>query len=158
MRARILIVDDNDDFLQGWRSLLEGRFDVDAASSGAEGLELLLGGRAYAVVVSDMHMPGMNGVDFLAQCELHSPLTTRVLLTRIPPAGSLSRLPRLPSATVFGSCPRARPPPNCWPQSSWLSGTMSGRKWNTSCWKPRCDPASTCCSSCFRRRPRPRST
>jgi len=81
MRARILIVDDNDDFLQGFRSLLEERFDVDAASSGTEGLELLRGGRAYAVVVSDMHMPGMNGVDFLAQCERHSPLTTRVLLT-----------------------------------------------------------------------------
>jgi response regulator RpfG family c-di-GMP phosphodiesterase len=81
MQARILIVDDNDDYLQGLRSLLEGRFDVDAASSGAEGLELLRGGRSYAVVVSDMHMPGMNGVDFLAQCELWSPLTTRVLLT-----------------------------------------------------------------------------
>ena len=81
MRARILIVDDNDDFLQGLGALLAGRFEVDAASSGAEGLQLLRGGRPYAVVVSDMHMPGMNGIDFLAQCEIHRPLTTRVLLT-----------------------------------------------------------------------------
>jgi response regulator RpfG family c-di-GMP phosphodiesterase len=60
---------------------LEVRFDVDAASSGAEGLQLLRGGRPYAVVISDMHMPGMNGVDFLAQCATHSPLITRILLT-----------------------------------------------------------------------------
>ncbi|HEY4299392.1 MAG TPA: HD domain-containing phosphohydrolase [Candidatus Didemnitutus sp.] len=95
MRARILILDDGADYLQNLRALLEESYDVDAASNGTEGLQLLLGRRSYAVVISDMHMPGMNGVEFFTKCEMHRPLSTRILLT-----GDATRRVALSAANV----------------------------------------------------------
>src|SRR6184192_4097590 len=36
----------------------------------------------YVVVVADMQMPGMNGVQFLTKAEAFSPDTVRIMLTR----------------------------------------------------------------------------
>jgi len=79
--ARILFVDDEIPVLQGYRRILHREFDVSAANSGAEGLDAIRNSAPYAVVISDMRMPGMNGAQFLAKVRELAPDTVRMLLT-----------------------------------------------------------------------------
>jgi DNA-binding response OmpR family regulator len=71
MSGRILLVDDEPRLLDGLRRNLRGRYVINTAGSGAEGLELARQsaqeGNPFAVIVSDMMMPGMSGAEFLTQ-------------------------------------------------------------------------------------------
>lgn len=68
--------------LEGLRDVLSRRFDVRVAGSGPEALEQLEQDRyGYAVVVSDMRMPGMDGASFLSEAQRIAPLAVRMLLT-----------------------------------------------------------------------------
>ena len=78
---RILCVDDEPNVLEGLERTLFEHFDVTTATSGAEGLEILQSEDPFAVVVSDMRMPVMDGAAFLAQVREVVPNTVRVLLT-----------------------------------------------------------------------------
>ncbi len=85
-KPRILCVDDEQDLLDGLRLSLRKRFKVTVATSGAEGLELFdeaaqSDDGAFAVVVSDMRMPGMDGARFLTAIMDRSPDTPRILLS-----------------------------------------------------------------------------
>ena len=61
---RILVVDDEPDIRQLLRILLENRsYQVAEASSGEEAVRRRRAVRAYDVVVMDMMMPGMDGVE-----------------------------------------------------------------------------------------------
>ncbi len=80
-RPRILLVDDEPAVLEGLSRNLRRRFECRTATSGAEGLELVRGEAPFAVVVSDMRMPGLDGAGFLARVRLASPDSVRVLLT-----------------------------------------------------------------------------
>jgi signal transduction histidine kinase len=77
---RVLFVDDEPNILESIRDSLRRHFDVVTATSGAEGLHELAK-QAFAVVVSDFQMPGMNGAKFLAQARIVSPQAIRILLT-----------------------------------------------------------------------------
>jgi response regulator RpfG family c-di-GMP phosphodiesterase len=81
MNARILCVDDEPAILAGFQRSLRREFTVDVAAGGQEALARLAGVDPYAVVVSDMHMPGMDGVRFLARVREIAPLTVRMMLT-----------------------------------------------------------------------------
>ena len=82
MTNRILMVDDEARVLDGLRRSLHSRYDVDIASSGAAGLDRLSANEApYAVVVSDMMMPEMNGAEFLARAHQLSPDTVQMILS-----------------------------------------------------------------------------
>jgi CheY-like chemotaxis protein len=82
---RILLVDDEQRLLDGLRRALRGRFTVETANSGAEGLEILENSLSdanqIAVIVSDMMMPGMNGAAFLTKAREISPDTVRMILS-----------------------------------------------------------------------------
>lgn len=80
-RARVLCVDDEPLVLEGLRRHLQRRFDLVTATCGGEGLVALEGGAAFAVVISDMRMPGMDGAEFLARVRAASPDSVRLLLT-----------------------------------------------------------------------------
>jgi len=78
---RILFVDDEKDVLDGYRRLLHGEYDVQTALGGSQALaELHLFG-PYAIVISDMNMPDMNGAEFLSRVRQLAPSTVRMLLT-----------------------------------------------------------------------------
>lgn len=81
MNNRILCVDDEEKVLKGITRQLSDDFAVDTANSGHEGLRRIAQSEPYAVVVSDMRMPAMNGIQFLQQVRQQSPDTTRILLT-----------------------------------------------------------------------------
>ena len=62
-RVRVLIVDDHDLFRTGLRALLEEEgFEVADSAGGAAGIRRACGFDPQ-VVVMDMHMPGMSGVE-----------------------------------------------------------------------------------------------
>lgn len=85
MTNRILLVDDEQRLLDGLRRTLRGRFMVETANSGAEGLEIiersLTEQHKIAVIVSDMMMPGMNGAAFLTRAREIAPDTVRLVLS-----------------------------------------------------------------------------
>ncbi len=78
---RILCVDDEPNVLEGLERNLFDEFDVSTARSGLEGLNMLRTEGPFAVVVSDMQMPTMNGAIFLTRVRKLSPHTVRILLT-----------------------------------------------------------------------------
>ncbi len=81
MSARILFVDDDSNILEAHRRNFRRRFDVDAVTTGQEGLALLSSGAGFAVVVADMRMPVMNGIQFLRKAQEVAPDTVRIMLT-----------------------------------------------------------------------------
>lgn len=81
-RPSVLLVDDEPDLLAGLsRSLRSERFTISTALSGAGALDMLLTRGPFAVIVSDLRMPEMDGVTLLQQACERSPDTVRVLFT-----------------------------------------------------------------------------
>jgi response regulator RpfG family c-di-GMP phosphodiesterase len=78
---RILCVDDEPRVLDGLENHLAMDYEVHLATSGLEGLRLLQSHGPFAVVISDMRMPVMDGATFLARVRQGWPETTRLLLT-----------------------------------------------------------------------------
>lgn len=78
---RVLCVDDEPNVLAAMQRNLFGKFDVVVANGGEAGLATLQQEEPFAVVMSDMRMPGMDGATFLAQVRSVAPDSVRILLT-----------------------------------------------------------------------------
>lgn len=77
----ILCVDDEPHILSALRRLFRTQgYETLCAGSAREGLDLLTG-HPVDVVISDMRMPGVDGVKFLEQARLACPQAVRMLLT-----------------------------------------------------------------------------
>jgi response regulator RpfG family c-di-GMP phosphodiesterase len=81
VNRRILFVDDEPRVLTGFRRQLRGDCEPILAESGFDALKILTAEPPFAVIVSDMNMPGMNGVDLLDRCQRLCPNTVRLMLT-----------------------------------------------------------------------------
>ena len=81
MNPRVLLVDDDPNILSAYTRTLRKRFCFDTALGGEEALALIQGGDPYAVILSDMRMPVMDGIQFLAQARVLAPDTVRIMLT-----------------------------------------------------------------------------
>jgi diguanylate cyclase (GGDEF)-like protein len=81
MNEKILLVDDEVNVLQAYRRAFHKRFKLHTASSGQEALDMITADGPYAVVVSDMRMPGMNGIELLQKLRTITPHTVRIMLT-----------------------------------------------------------------------------
>jgi response regulator RpfG family c-di-GMP phosphodiesterase len=79
----VLLVDDEQKILSSLtRELFELEIcDVVTAQSGPEGLEVLKNTPNVMVIISDYHMPGMDGIRFLGEAQKISPHSTRIMLT-----------------------------------------------------------------------------
>ena len=76
----ILCVDDEPRVLESLENHLALEWEVVTATSGEDGLRALAA-QPFAVVMSDMRMPGMNGATVLARVREAYPDTIRMLLT-----------------------------------------------------------------------------
>jgi CheY-like chemotaxis protein len=78
---KVLFVDDEPHLLAGIERGLRQHFPVYTATGGSQGLQMLRQSGPFAVVVSDMRMPEMTGVQFLAQVRETYPDSVRMILS-----------------------------------------------------------------------------
>ncbi|MFS2034613.1 adenylate/guanylate cyclase domain-containing protein [Polaromonas sp. CT11-55] len=64
-RARVLVVDDTADVRFFLVALLRDDYDVEAAESGEEGLQVALSDRRPEIILLDVMMPGMDGYEVM---------------------------------------------------------------------------------------------
>jgi response regulator RpfG family c-di-GMP phosphodiesterase len=81
MNNKILCVDDEDSILRGFQLNLRKDFELHLASDGVEGLEVFDKEGGFALVLSDMRMPRMNGADMLAEIKKRDHEVSTILLT-----------------------------------------------------------------------------
>jgi two-component system, OmpR family, response regulator len=80
-KFKVMIVDDEQDFLETIIKRLKARkVDVTGAASGQKALELLAA-QDYDVIVLDVKMPGMDGIETLKEIKKRKPLTEVIMLT-----------------------------------------------------------------------------
>ena len=78
---RVLLVDDEPVFVDTMSKVLKARgYGVGAAAGGVEALEELRFNR-YDVVVLDLRMPGMDGIETLERIRKQDPLLPVILLS-----------------------------------------------------------------------------
>ncbi|MEM9160101.1 MAG: response regulator [Verrucomicrobiota bacterium] len=77
----ILCVDDERSVLVSIKRALRGICEVEFADSAENALKALEGSESYAAIVSDMRMPGMNGIEFLEKARHLSSHSSRIMLT-----------------------------------------------------------------------------
>lgn len=78
--SRVLLVDDEPGIVSALRRRIRGPWNVHTATSAAEGLEVLQQ-HDCAIVVSDLHMPGMDGIEFFNELHQQHPDAIRIMLT-----------------------------------------------------------------------------
>lgn len=81
MQNRILFVDDDPNLLSAFQRNFRKQFVFDTALGAEEALRLVQASGPYAVVVADMNMPGMNGIELLERVQSTSPNSVRLMLT-----------------------------------------------------------------------------
>lgn len=81
MTRRILCVDDDARILQAFERQFRDQFDIHTAPGGLAALRVLASEGPFAVVLSDLRMPDMDGIEFLTRVRQTSPDTVRIMLT-----------------------------------------------------------------------------
>ena len=81
---RVLIVDDNANNLSILKSQLElWRLDVAIATSGKQALEILAKDKNFQLIISDMQMPEMDGVQLAEEIKVKLPIVPIILLSSV---------------------------------------------------------------------------
>ena len=81
MSPRILLVDDNEDFLDSTKDVIEEEgYEVITATSGEDAV-LKAEDLSFDVVVMDIKMPGMNGVEAFIEMKKHRPDVKVIMCT-----------------------------------------------------------------------------
>ena len=80
-RPRILIVDDEEAILETMSFTFMDDYEVMTSVDAQRALEILDEHGPFAVVITDQRMPGMTGVELLAEVFEKHPLTVRIMLT-----------------------------------------------------------------------------
>ena len=81
MSEKVLIVDDEESILKGIKLNLGRKFDLTLANGPEEAQQLVRNEGPFAVVVSDMRMPMMDGASLMRKIKEARPETFCILLT-----------------------------------------------------------------------------
>lgn len=81
MSKRVLFVDDETSLLNGIQRRLGSEYDLLTAGSGEAGLAAIDDSDPFAVIVSDMRMPKMDGIEFIRAARAKSPDSVYIMLT-----------------------------------------------------------------------------
>jgi response regulator RpfG family c-di-GMP phosphodiesterase len=81
MLNRVLFVDDEPNVLDAIERQLHKYFEIETAQGPEAGLQAIAENGPFAAVVSDLRMPGMDGIEFLGQVKQMAPDTVRVMLS-----------------------------------------------------------------------------
>ena len=80
MATRVLFVDDEPSILNGIGRRLGAHYELVTARSGEEGLAAIDKGPPFPVMVTDMRMPKMNGIQFIHAARAKSPDSVFIML------------------------------------------------------------------------------
>ena len=80
-KQTILYVDDEEINLVVFEANFNGKFNVITADSGFEGMKILENNPDIPIVISDMKMPGMNGIEFIKTAKKQFPSIVYFILT-----------------------------------------------------------------------------
>lgn len=87
--ARVLLVDDEAQFIDTLsKRMVKRGLTVSTANSGPEALEKLGLGESYDVIILDVKMPGMDGIETLKAIKNINPLLEVIMLTGHATVGS----------------------------------------------------------------------
>ncbi len=78
---RILFVDDEPAILDAVKRQFRRQYEIVTAVGPEAGLETIVNQGPFAVIVSDLKMPGMDGIEFLSRARQMAPDAIRVMLT-----------------------------------------------------------------------------
>jgi len=78
---KILNVDDEPINGMMFRSVFKNKYNVLTADSGQQGIEMLLANQDIKVVITDMRMPGMDGIEFVNKAKTLFPGIAYFILT-----------------------------------------------------------------------------
>jgi two-component system, response regulator, stage 0 sporulation protein F len=78
---KLLYVDDEPINLMLFEAAFSKKYDVITVDSGFKGLEVLKDNQDICVVISDMNMPSMNGIEFISQAKADYPDICFYILT-----------------------------------------------------------------------------
>ncbi len=107
---QILVVDDNQDILCFMRAALEpAGYVVRTAAEGEQALELL-SQRQAALLITDIFMPGRDGIETLRDCKTRFPQTRIIVMSA--GGGSGRKLDYLTAAEIIGVDATLRKPFN----------------------------------------------
>jgi CheY-like chemotaxis protein len=81
MTEKVLCVDDDTNILASYQRQFRKQFQIETAAGSEEGLKAVTANGPFAVVLTDMNMPGMNGIQFLTEVKKLAPDTVRMMLT-----------------------------------------------------------------------------
>lgn len=81
MNTRLIIVDDDEKALSGYRRALRPKYNITVESSPDRALELIKSDGPFAAVLSDYKMPSMDGVTFLSEVRKWAPDSVRLMVT-----------------------------------------------------------------------------
>jgi two-component system probable response regulator PhcQ len=80
-KAKILIVDDEENILNALKRVFRKEpYEILTAASGDEGLKIL-DAHQVDLIISDLKMPNMDGIEFLERAKDKNPLPLRIMLT-----------------------------------------------------------------------------
>ena len=81
---KILLVDDDDALRESIVNILEGEgYVLDVAKSGYEA-EMKLKNKVYNLVLLDIKLPDITGIELLSKINKHTPRTKKIVLTGFP--------------------------------------------------------------------------
>jgi DNA-binding response OmpR family regulator len=99
--VRVLMADDEEIYLKATGELLRLKgFDVTTASDGFRAMELLRA-QSYDVLVSDIRMPGNEGLEFIQEAGSLSPRVPVILVTGHPSVATATKAIHLPVAAYL---------------------------------------------------------
>ena len=108
MTDKILLVDDDTNILAAYSRRLRKRFEVWSATDGKGALGILDDDGPFAIVISDMYMPVMDGIEFLGEVKSRAPNTVRMMLTGN--ADLQTAIDAVNEGNIFRFCTKPCPP------------------------------------------------
>jgi FixJ family two-component response regulator len=78
---RVLVVDDEEAILETMTFTFQDDYEVHTSTDARKALDILDKDGPFAVVLTDQRMPGMSGVEFVAEVFRRHPATVRMILT-----------------------------------------------------------------------------
>lgn len=80
---RILLVDDDENFLAATARAFHRQYPITTAASGEAGLQVIGSDGPFAVIISDFSMPRLDGIRFLSRVRELAPDSVRMILTGV---------------------------------------------------------------------------